>query len=502
MKNIDLAVIGAGPAGLTAAIEASKYGVKTLVIDENSQPGGQLFKQIHKFFGSKEQMAGIRGNQIGKTLFESAKNHHVEIKLDAQVIGINKDNILTYIKDEKYSEIKARKIILSCGATEKPLSFPGWTLPGIMGAGAAQTLVNINKVVPGKKVLMVGSGNVGLIVSYHLLQAGIKVVAIIDVAQQVKGYDVHAAKIKRAGIPIILGFTINRAIGNDHVEKVELVEVDSNFKKIPDTQVLLDIDTVCLAVGLSPSVELAQILGCKLHYNAKLGGYIPIIDQNMQTSVDNIYAVGDMTGIEEASVAMEEGRLAGLVCADDLGCYTNKIDLQKEIANIRSRLSDLRKDTTNLSSKTLIDAPGIPSFEALNQKPLAVIECMQPIPCNPCEKSCPFGAITIGKSICNLPVLDTEKCRGCSTCIACCPGLAIFLVDMNYTNTTALVKIPYEFYPLPKLGMIVNCLNREGIIITTGHIRSITTAQKYNKTYIVGVEIDKSFAMDVRNIRM
>lgn len=342
MRKVNLVVVGAGPAGLSASIEAAKHGVKALVLDENHKPGGQLFKQIHKFFGSEQQMAGTRGYEIGTKLLNLAKEYGVEIKLNNRVIGIDDHNTLAIIDNHKYSEIRAKKIILCCGATEKPLAFPGWTLPGVMGAGAAQTLVNIHRVVPGEKIIMVGSSNVGLIVTYHLLQAGVKVKAIIDASHKITGYGVHAAKIKRAGIPIILRYTVNRAMGTNQVEKVELIQVDKSFNKIPCTQISFDVDTICLAVGLSPSTELARMIGCKLYYHPKLGGYIPMVNQYMQTTIEDIYAAGDMTGIEEASIAMEEGRLAGLACAISLGYISDNAQSQKALENIRSNLSQLR----------------------------------------------------------------------------------------------------------------------------------------------------------------
>jgi NADPH-dependent 2,4-dienoyl-CoA reductase/sulfur reductase-like enzyme len=342
MKNVNLAVIGAGPAGLSAAIEAAKYGVKTVIIDENLSPGGQLFKQIHKFFGSKDQMAGSRGFEIGEILLSRAKDNNVEIMLNAMALGIDEHNTLAVIKDGLYLEIHAQKIILCCGATEKPLAFPGWTLPGVMGAGAVQTLVNIHRVIPGKRIWMIGSGNVGLIVTYHLLQAGVKVQAIIDAAQAITGYSVHAAKVRRAGIPFMLGYTVNRAIGKKELKKIELIMVDEKFNKIPSAKMIVDADILCLAVGLSPSTELARMAGCKIDYHAALGGYIPAVNESMQTSVKDIYAAGDMIGIEEASIAMEEGRLAGLSCAVELGYCTDYKTAQKAFYDIRTYLNQLR----------------------------------------------------------------------------------------------------------------------------------------------------------------
>jgi len=347
MKNFDLAIIGAGPAGLSASIEASKHGVKTLIIDENISPGGQLFKQIHKFFGSKDQMAGLRGYEIGEKLLSIAKNNKVEIMLNTRAIGIDEHNTLAVINNGIYLEINPKKIILCCGATEKPLAFPGWTLPGVMGAGAAQTLVNIHRVIPDKKIFMIGSGNVGLIVSYHLLQAGVRVKAIIDATREITGYGVHAAKLRRNGIPFMLGYTINRALGKDYLERIELIKVDDKFNKIPSTEIQLDADILCLAVGLSPSTELARMIDCNLYYNSTLGGYIPVLNENMETSIKNIYAAGDMIGIEEASIAMEEGRLAGLCCAADLGYCIDQISTKQALDDIRSHLKQLRSKGRN-----------------------------------------------------------------------------------------------------------------------------------------------------------
>ena len=152
------------------------------------------------------------------------------------------------------------------------------------------------------------------------------------------------------------------------------------------------------------------------------------------------------------------------------------------------------------SAEELENAPGVPSLEELKNKTLAVIECIECIPCNPCEHACPFGAITIGKCISDLPRLDTNKCRGCGACITSCPGLAIFLIDMNYSPYSALVKIPYELLPLPVEGEKVQCLDRKGKAVTSGTIRSVEKRKNSNKTYVIGVEIPKDFAMEVRNI--
>jgi NADPH-dependent 2,4-dienoyl-CoA reductase/sulfur reductase-like enzyme len=164
MIQTELAIVGAGPAGLSAAIEARRAGADVLLIDENSRPGGQLFKQIHKFFGSRAHKAGTRGMNIGTQLLKESEELGIRTCLKGEVCGIEDGQNLWVVIDRNRSEIvKAKKIILATGATENAVAFPGWDLPGVMGAGAAQTMINVNRVLPGKKVLMLGSGNVGVI---------------------------------------------------------------------------------------------------------------------------------------------------------------------------------------------------------------------------------------------------------------------------------------------------------------------------------------------------
>ena len=201
MKRYDMIVVGAGPAGLSAAIEAAKKGMHVVVYDENAKPGGQLFKQIHKFFGSKEHKAKIRGFHIGEELLAEAAELGVEVVLNAIVIGIFPEKEVTVKVEDHVIHVKGDTILIATGASENMVTFPGWTLPGVIGAGAAQTMMNLHGTLPGKRVLMLGSGNVGLVVSFQLMQAGCEVVAVADAAPRVGGYGVHAAKVARCGVP-------------------------------------------------------------------------------------------------------------------------------------------------------------------------------------------------------------------------------------------------------------------------------------------------------------
>ena len=348
MLKKDVLVIGAGPAGLAASIESGKLGASVLLVDLNMQPGGQLFKQIHKFFGSSAHRSGTRGFNIGKQLLSEAKEANVEIWMQSTVIGIFPGNKIGIERgldngDKDLVTLEAKKIIIATGASENAIRFKGWTTPGVMGAGAAQTMINVNHVKPGQKVVMLGTGNVGLIVSYQLMQAGCDVVSLIEAAPKIGGYAVHAAKIRRAGVPIRLRHTIIEAKkGSDGcVCGCVIAEVDEKFQPIPGTEELIDCDTITLAAGLKPTMDLVKLAGCKLTFNGAFGGYIPLHNERMETSCKVIFVAGDTTGVEEANTALEEGKIAGVSAAEDLGLLdaTTAAVTRKEIW---SRLHSLR----------------------------------------------------------------------------------------------------------------------------------------------------------------
>lgn len=346
MMNKEIVIVGAGPAGLAAAIEAAKAGAEVLVIDLNLKPGGQLFKQIHKFFGSSAHRSGTRGIEIGKQLLAEAEKYNVEIWLNSAAIGLYDNKIVSIEKgldngEKELVNIKAEKIILAMGASENVVRFKGWTLPGVMGAGAAQTMINVNRVKPGHKVVMLGSGNVGLIVSYQLMQAGCDVVALIEAAPNIGGYGVHAAKIRRAGVPIYTSHTIIEAKGTDRVNEVVIAKLDDKWQPIPGTEKVLEADVVTLAAGLKPISDLVRLHDLEMVFNGVFGGWVPKHNENMESTQAGIYVAGDTTGVEEANTALEEGRLAGIAAAESLGYIAEK-DATELKEDTWKRLNGLR----------------------------------------------------------------------------------------------------------------------------------------------------------------
>lgn len=320
MITKDLIIIGGGPSGLCAAKTASDAGIHVMVIERSQQLGGQLVKQTHKFFGSKSQYAKTRGYDIAGILIKDLETKpNLEILTNATVVGLYPDLVVTVLHNEQYVKVQAKSIIVATGASEKFLAFENNDLPGIYGAGAVQTLMNLYGVLPGKDIVMVGSGNIGLIVSYQLLQAGVNVKAIIEAAPTIGGYKVHASKIRRLGVPILTKTTVQKAIGKQAIEAVELVSLDQSWNPIAGTEQILPIDALCISVGLSPMHQLLSMVNATTKYIPELGGYVPVVDHHHETSVKGIFVCGDAVGIEEASSAMMEGYLTGLYIAEHLG---------------------------------------------------------------------------------------------------------------------------------------------------------------------------------------
>ncbi len=326
----DFAIVGGGPAGLSAAVYAARYGVKSLIIEENFLMGGQLIKQTHKFFGSRSHYASVRGIDIANTLIDEVEDKGVDVWTSSSVVGYFPDNVLGVVRKGKYCRVKAKTILVATGASEKIIPFPGNDIPGVYGAGAIQTLMNVYGIVPGKKVLMVGAGNIGVIVAYQLLQAGVEVVGVCEGLPRVGAYVVHSAKLKRLGVPVYTSHTLSKVWGNERVEGAEIVALDDKWNKIPGTEKKFDVDTIGLAVGLSPSVELLAQAGAAMTYIPELGGHICVYNENMETTIPGVYIAGDIAGIEEASAAMMEGRIAGLSAAEKLVGANEEMLKEKE----------------------------------------------------------------------------------------------------------------------------------------------------------------------------
>ncbi|MGL6200104.1 MAG: FAD-dependent oxidoreductase [Lachnospiraceae bacterium] len=520
MIRYDSIVVGAGPAGLSAAIQAAGCGMRTVVFDENADPGGQLIKQVHKFFGSKEHKAKIRGFNIGKGLLDEARDAGVEVFLNAAVTGLFLDKEITVRINDTMHHFKADTIIIATGASENVVSFPGWTLPGVMGAGAAQTMMNLHGIMPGERILMLGSGNVGLVVSYQLMQAGCEVAAVVDAAPSVGGYGVHASKIARCGIPFYLSHTITQAEGKDRVTGVDIAEIGSDWQPVAGSEKHFEVDTICLAVGLTPMAQLLKMAGCAMEENPGKGGFVPVCDDYGRTSIDGIFVAGDVSGIEEASSAMISGKISGITAAHYSG-WMNDQEFLAQYRAFKLSLSSLHKGmfapgrkgkATEMTDEGLKISKHLLAHGYLSESEVSiypgvtrragvhpVIECTQNIPCNPCQDACPKNCIKVSGDITALPCIDTNNlCIGCGMCVAACPGQAIFLVDEEYDDTCASVTIPYEFMPVPAKGQLGYALDRSGIKICRAEVVDVKSPVSFDKTVLLTIKVPKELHMQAR----
>ncbi len=468
--DIDVLIIGGGPAGLSAAVELGKLNVPTLLVDDKDRLGGKLVLQTHKFFGSVEDsFAGTRGFEIGDILEKKVRAMaSVDVWLASTAVGVFSDHIVGVIKNDTYRLIRPKKLLVTTGAREKMLSFPGNTIPGVYGAGAFQTLVNRDLVKAANRVLIVGGGNVGLIGAYHAIQAGIEVAAVIEGLPQVGGYKVHADKLMRLGVPILTSHTVVAAHGKEQVESVTIAALGPDWKIIPGTEKTYEVDTVLIAVGLAEVNEF----------------YVKAKEWGM-----DVFSAGDAQEIAEASAAMFTGKIEGVKIAQSLGLDVGDIPVEwnEKAAVLKSR------------PKTPVKREKPEYTEAV----FPVFHCYQEVPCNPCTSVCPVKAIhTENNKITGLPYRDTAiECTGCLNCVAVCPGLAITLVDFRKDDENPIVTLPYEIWrEKVEVGQMIPVTREDGAVLGHFPVIKVRSMKKYPGTLLVQVKMNKKFAAEAAGI--
>ena len=313
MRQIDLVVIGSGAAGMAAAIEAKKNGVNDLLILEKDEKlGGILNQCIHNGFGLTEFKEELTGPEYLQRFVDEVKRLEIPYKLNAQVIDLTKDKVLTYSsKEDGLVKLQAKAIIMATGCYERnagAIMLPGDRCSGVITAGTAQRYLNINGLMVGKRVVILGSGDIGLIMARRLTLEGAKVLCVSEIMPYSAGLNRNIQQcLIDYDIPLYLSRTVSKVIGKDRLEKVILSAVDENLQIIPNTEMEFECDTLILSVGLIPYVSLLNYIDCPI--SSTKGA---VVNQYMETMLPGIFTAGNCLHVHDVvDFVSQEARLAG-----------------------------------------------------------------------------------------------------------------------------------------------------------------------------------------------
>jgi thioredoxin reductase len=313
MKTVDLVVIGSGAAGMAAAIEAKKNGVDDiLILEKDERLGGILNQCIHNGFGLTEFKEELTGPEYLQRFVDEVKRLEIPYKLNAQVIDLTKDKVITYSsKEDGLVKLQAKAIIMATGCYERnagAIMLPGDRCSGVITAGTAQRYLNINGLMVGKRVVILGSGDIGLIMARRLTLEGAKVLCVSEIMPYSAGLNRNIQQcLIDYDIPLYLSRTVSKVIGKDRLEKVILSAVDENLQIIPNTEMEFECDTLILSVGLIPYVSLLNYIDCPI--SSTKGA---VVNQYMETMIPGIFTAGNCLHVHDVvDFVSQEARLAG-----------------------------------------------------------------------------------------------------------------------------------------------------------------------------------------------
>lgn len=316
--NVQLAIIGAGPAGMAAAVEARKNGIKEIVIlERETQAGGILQQCIHTGFGLQLYKEELTGPEYAHRLIEQCRDFHIPVLTGTTVFSLSKDKTVTAVNPIKgIFEVHAQSVILATGCRERPrgaLRIPGSRPAGIFTAGNAQKFVNIDGMLPGREIVILGSGDIGLIMARRLTLEGAHVICVLEIKEYSSGLQRNIVQcLEDFDIPLLLGHTIVNVHGKERLHGLTAAKVDKHYQPVPGTEYFIPCDTLLLSVGLIPENELAK--EAHIMFNPYFNA--PLVDERLECSISGIFFCGNALHVHDLVDELTfESRLAGRYAA-------------------------------------------------------------------------------------------------------------------------------------------------------------------------------------------